>query len=485
MLGQPSSMLIPQVVGFKLTGKLPEGATATDLVLTVTQMLRKHGVVGKFVEFFGDGLQHLALADRATIAQHGARIRRDLRHLPDRCRSAQLPAPHRPRREADRAGRGVREGAGPVARRRRRRMPSTSSTLELDLGDVRPSLAGPKRPQDRVLLEDVRKSYRDAISVLTANRKPKTATIERFAQRRRRHGGRPRRERVRRGQHVEIDGQDFELSDGAVVIAAITCCTNTSNPAVMIGAGLLARKAVEKGLKAQAVGEDLARAGLAGRHRLPRDAPACSPISTSSASTSSATAARPASATRARCPTRSARRIARRRSRRSASVLSGNRNFEGRVHPEVKMNYLASPPLVVAYALAGTVDIDLTKEPLGIGNDGKPVYLKDIWPTQQGNRRPDRRRRSARSCSRRATPTCSRATARWNSIPSPEGEIYEWDAVDLHQESAVLRRHDDAAGAGRRHPRRALPRPLRRFDHDRSHLAGRQHQEGFARRAVT
>ena len=256
-----------------------------------------------------------------------------------------------------------------------------SSTLELDLADVRPSLAGPKRPQDRVLLQDVRASYMDAISVLTANRKPQKETIERFAN----EGGGTAvghdESACGPGQRVSMRGQDFDLSDGAVVIAAITSCTNTSNPAVMIGAGLLAQKAAAKGLKAKpwvktslapgskVVTDYLERAGLLdeldklGFYLVGYGCTTC--IGNSGP-----------------LPDEISKAIAD-GDLVVASVLSGNRNFEGRVHPEVKMNYLASPPLVVAYALAGTVDIDLTKEPLGTGSDGKPVFLKDIWPTNK------------------------------------------------------------------------------------------------------
>jgi aconitate hydratase len=423
MLGQPSSMLIPQVVGFKLTGRLPEGATATDLVLTVTQMLRKHGVVGKFVEFFGDGLAHLALADRATIGnmapEYGATcgifpIDAEAIHY---LRLSGRDAKQIELVEAYAKAQGLwHDATTPHA--------EYSSTLELDLDDVRPSLAGPKRPQDRVLLEDVRASYRDAISVLTANRKPPKETIERFAN----EGGGTAvghdESACGPGQRVSMRGEDFDLKDGAVVIAAITSCTNTSNPAVMIGAGLLARKAAAKGLKAKpwvktslapgskVVTDYLERAGLLddldklGFYLVGYGCTTCIgnsgplPDEISKAVGDGDLAV--------------------------ASVLSGNRNFEGRVHPEVKMNYLASPPLVVAYALAGTVDIDLTKEPLGTGSDGKPVYLKDVWPSNKEigdliatSIGPEL---FAKSYSDVFT-----GDSRWTSIASPEGEIYRWE----------------------------------------------------------
>jgi len=423
MLGQPSSMLIPQVVGFKLTGRMPEGSTATDLVLTVTQMLRKHGVVGKFVEFFGDGLAHLALADRATIGNMAPEYGATCGIFPidaeaiTYLRLSGRDAKHIALVEAYAKAQGLwHDATTPHA--------EYSSTLELDLGDVKPSLAGPKRPQDRVLLQDVRASYKDAISVLTANRKPLKETIERFAN----EGGGTAvghdESACGPGQRVSMRGQDFDLSDGAVVIAAITSCTNTSNPAVMIGAGLLARKAAAKGLKAKAwvktslapgskvVTDYLERAGLLDdldklgfflvgygcTTCIGNSGPLPDEISKAIADGDLAV----------------------------ASVLSGNRNFEGRVHPEVKMNYLASPPLVVAYALAGTVDIDMTKEPLGTGSDGKPVYLKDVWPTNKeiGDL-------IARSIGpelfTKSYSDVFKGDSRWSSIASPEGEIYRWE----------------------------------------------------------
>ncbi len=423
MLGQPSSMLIPQVVGFKLTGALPEGATATDLVLTVTQMLRKHGVVGKFVEFYGDGLQHLPLADRATIAnmapEYGATCgifpidSESLTYLRLSGRDEALIALV----EAYAKAQGLWHDANtPHA--------EFSSTLELNLADVKPSLAGPKRPQDRVLLENVGKSYRDSLTALTANRVPKNGAEARFAN----EGGDTavghHASVNAEGQSVSRNGQDFKLRDGAVVIAAITSCTNTSNPAVMLGAGLLARNAVKKGLKAQpwvktslgpgslVVTDYLKKAGVLGDLEklgffvvgygcttcIGNSGPLPPEISKGIATGDLAV----------------------------ASVLSGNRNFEGRVHPEVKMNYLASPPLVVAFALAGTVDIDLNTQPLGTGSDGKPVFLKDIWPTNKEigdviarTLGPDLFRNNYADV--------FKGDSRWNLIAAPVGERYGWD----------------------------------------------------------
>ncbi|HEY8011966.1 MAG TPA: aconitate hydratase AcnA [Rudaea sp.] len=423
MLGQPSSMLIPQVVGFKLTGALPEGATATDLVLTVTQMLRKHGVVGKFVEFYGNGLPYLPLADRATIAnmapEYGATCgifpidSESLTYLRLSGRDEALIALV----EAYAKAQGLWHDANtPQA--------EFSSTLELNLADVKPSLAGPKRPQDRVLLGDVGKSYRDSLTALAANRTPKNGAEARFAN----EGGDTAVGHDASvngaGQPVSRNGQRFKLRDGAVVIAAITSCTNTSNPAVMLGAGLLARNAVKKGLKAApwvktslgpgslVVTDYLKKAGvLAELEKLGffvvgygcttcigNSGPLPPEISKAVADGDLVV----------------------------ASVLSGNRNFEGRVHPEVKMNYLASPPLVVAFALAGTVDIDLNTQPLGTGSDGNPVYLKDIWPTNK---------EIGDVIARTVGPDMFKhnyadvfkGDSRWNQIDAPVGERYGWE----------------------------------------------------------
>ncbi|OOG41931.1 aconitate hydratase AcnA [Rhodanobacter sp. C05] len=424
MLGQPSSMLIPQVVGFKLTGKLPEGVTATDLVLTVTQMLRKLGVVGKFVEFFGDGLAHLPLADRATIAnmapEYGATCgifpvdqeALNYMHLSGRT------AEHIKLVEAYAKAQGLWHDANtPHA--------EFTTTLELNLADVRPSMAGPKRPQDRVLLEGVQKSFHDAVAPLTATRKPKNGADASFAN----EGGataigNPANAITNDGVRVEKDGENFKIGDGSVVIAAITSCTNTSNPAVMLGAGLLAKKAAAKGLKAQpwvktsigpgslVVSDYLEKTGLLkelekiGFYIVGYGCTTC--IGNSGP-----------------LPVEISKGIAE-GDLAVASVLSGNRNFEGRVHPEVKMNYLASPPLVVAYALAGTLDIDLTKDALGTGSDGQPVYLKDIWPSNQeisdtiaGAINP--------AMFEKNYADVFKGDSRWNQIASPDGALFKWD----------------------------------------------------------
>ena len=399
MLGQAITMLIPQVVGFKLTGKLPEGATATDLVLTIVEMLRELGVVGKFVEFYGDGLAHLPLADRATIAnmapEYGATCgifpvdEESLRYLTLSGRSDEQVALV----EAYTRAQGMfHEPGQPDA--------AYSDMLELDMGTVQPSLAGPKRPQDRVLLSDMKGNYEDNSAPLKASRDSDGSA------------------------EVTYKGETFKLEDGAVVIAAITSCTNTSNPAVMLGAGLLARNAVARGLRvkpwvktslgpgSRVVTDYLTKAGLLDDLEalgfnvvgygcttcIGNSGPLPEPVG---------------EAIRANDLV-------------ACSVLSGNRNFEGRVHGDVKMNYLASPPLVVAYALAGSLEVDLVNDPLGEDRDGNPVYLKDIWPstheiqdTVAANVSSDMFRKSYSSV--------FQGDERWNGIDSPEGEIFEWD----------------------------------------------------------
>ncbi|MHB1056641.1 MAG: aconitate hydratase AcnA [Rhodanobacter sp.] len=424
MLGQPSSMLIPQVVGFRLTGKLAEGVTATDLVLTVTQMLRKLGVVGKFVEFFGNGLKHLPLADRATIAnmapEYGATCgifpvdQEALNYMKLSGRSAAQIALV----EAYAKAQGMWHDESALE-------PVFTTTLELDLADVRPSMAGPKRPQDRVLLEGVQQSFHDVVGALTANRQPRTqATADFISEGGSAAVGNPANAITNGGVRVEKDGESFKIGDGSVVIAAITSCTNTSNPAVMLGAGLVAKKAAAKGLKAQpwvktsigpgslVVSDYLEKTGLlkelekVGFYIVGYGCTTCIgnsgplPIEISKGIAEGDLAV--------------------------ASVLSGNRNFEGRVHPEVKMNYLASPPLVVAYALAGTLDIDLTRDAIGTGSDGQPVYLKDIWPTNQeisdaiaGAINP--------AMFEKNYADVFKGDSRWNQIASPDGALFQWD----------------------------------------------------------
>ncbi|MBN6151074.1 aconitate hydratase AcnA [Xanthomonas sp. AmX2] len=425
MLGQPSSMLIPQVVGFKLTGKLPEGATATDLVLTVTQMLRKHGVVGKFVEFYGDGLQHLPLADRATIGnmapEYGATCGifpidgESLTYLRLSGRSeAQIALV-----EAYAKAQGLWHDADTAHA-------AYSATLELDMAEVKPSLAGPKRPQDRVLLSDMQRNFRESLAPFVDARAAKRNSDLKQEDRLKNEGGGGTAvgAKASQAEAAEDSGAGWQLRDGSVVIAAITSCTNTSNPAVMLGAGLLARNAVAKGLKAQpwvktslgpgslVVTDYLKKAGVLedleklGFYVVGYGCTTCIGNSGPLPEDVSAAIARDDLVV--------------------TSVLSGNRNFEGRVHPEVKMNYLASPPLVVAYAIAGTTDIDLSTEPLGTGSDGQPVYLRDIWPSNKeigdtiaATVGPEMFKQNYADV--------FKGDSRWAQIQSPDGDLYAWD----------------------------------------------------------
>ena len=409
MLGQPITMLIPQVIGFRLKGRLPEGATATDLVLTVTEMLRKRGVVEKFVEFFGDGLKNLPLADRATIAnmapEYGSTCgifpidEETLRYLELTGRSAEQIALV----EAYARHQGMwRHDGQPEAQ--------YTDVLELDLGTVEPSLAGPKRPQDRVPLREMKNVYRKSLEKMAAERAQKNPGATGAG-------------------NATLGGETFEVKDGAVLIAAITSCTNTSNPSVLIGAGLLAKNARERGLKARpwvktslapgsrVVTDYLEKAGLmddleaVGFYTVGYGCTTC--IGNSGPLAPEISAAVKAGDVIA------------------TSVLSGNRNFEGRVHPEVKMNFLASPPLVVAYALAGTTDIDMNREPLGTGNDGKPVFLKDIWPSPH-----DIQQAIARSVDsamfKGSYKSVFEGDAQWKSVRTPTGKIYTWDEASTY-----------------------------------------------------
>ncbi|MBI1448993.1 aconitate hydratase AcnA [Acinetobacter sp. AC1-2] len=376
MLGQPISMLIPEVIGFKLTGKLPEGITATDLVLTITQMLRQKGVVGKFVEFYGDGLADLPLADRATIANMAPEYGATCGFFPiDEVTIGylKLTGRHEDRIELVEAyskAQGLWRNAGDE--------PVFTDTLSLDMTTVQASLAGPKRPQDRVLLSEVPKTF-NALMELTL--KPAKEAKERLENE---GGGTAVEAKKANIQHESpscvIEGQEYPLNHGDVVISAITSCTNTSNPSVMLAAGLLAKKAIEKGLQrkpwvksslapgSKVVTDYLLAAGLTpyldelGYNLVGYGCTTC--IGNSGPLPE---------------PVEDAIQC---HDLNVASVLSGNRNFEGRVHPLVKTNWLASPPLVVAYGLVGNIRTDLTTEPLGEGKDGQPVYLKDIWPSQ-------------------------------------------------------------------------------------------------------
>ena len=419
MLGQPSSMLIPQVLGVRLTGALPKGATATDLVLTITELLRKQGVVGKFVEFFGEGLKHLTIADRATLGnmcpEYGATVAifpidemtLDYLRLTGRDESrVQLV-------EAYARAQGLfrLEGAPDAI---------YSDTVELKLDTVEPSLAGPKRPQDRVSLMHAKAAFQVALPTMQAAPKPAKAADAGGA----RQGVAMATGAVAQSGVAVADPALEELNHGAVVIAAITSCTNTSNPSVMIGAGLVAKKAVERGLTrkpwvksslapgSKVVTEYLEAAGLAtyldqlGFDLVGYGCTTC--IGNSGPLPDEVSA------------------VIREKSLVVCSVLSGNRNFEGRIQQDVRANYLASPPLVVAYALAGWITKDLTTEPLGDDRFGKPVYLKDIWPSEQEIQETMQRAVNAEMF-KRSYRDVFKGDDRWQQLPVPEGNRYAWE----------------------------------------------------------
>jgi aconitate hydratase len=432
LLGQPVSMLIPQVVGFRLRGRLPEGSTATDLVLRVTEVLRKelkHGVVGKFVEFFGEGLAELPVADRATIAnmapEYGATCGifpvddETLRFLRFTGRDESLVQLV----EAYMKEQGLFHTATTL-------VANYSEIIELDLSTIVPSLAGPTRPQDRVALSDVKESFAKDLPVFLSRLKPKKGSPD-----------------AKAAVSLTLEESTAELRHGSVVLAAITSCTNTSNPSVMIAAGLLAKKAVERGLKVQpwvktslapgskVVTDYLIDAGLMRyleQLRFYLVGYGCTSCIGNSGPLMFAVSQAIDEGNLV-----------------VAAVLSGNRNFEGRVHPEVRANYLASPPLVVAYALAGRIDIDLYHEPLGQDEQGKPVYLREIWPTQ-------REVQNAIASSvqsdmfRKEYSEVFLGDERWNNLPTPEGDLYEWAET-----STYVRNPPYFAGMGRE------PEPIR------------------------
>ena len=394
MLGQPSSMLIPEVVGFRLHGKLREGATATDLVLTVTEMLRKKGVVGKFVEFYGTGLSTLSVPDRATIANMAPEYGATMGFFPvDPETLAYLQFTGRVHEQIALVEAYCKEQS--LFRTDSTADPIFSDKLELDLGTVEPTVAGPKRPQDRVALRNAKSSF--------------TKVVE----------GAPQK-------HIQVrsNGDSFDFSSGAVVIAAITSCTNTSNPSLMLGAGLLAKKAVERGLQvkpwvktslapgSKVVTDYLAAAGLTPFleklkfHLVGYGCTTC--IGNSGPLSDPISAA------------------IKENNLVAVAVLSGNRNFEGRIHPLVRANYLASPPLVVAYALAGRMDLDLTTEPLGSDKSGKPVFLSDIWPTPQEIETTVRAAVSTSMYTKQYSEVYE-GDAHWKGMHVPQGDLYQWD----------------------------------------------------------
>jgi aconitate hydratase len=403
MLGQPLSMLLPEVIGFRLTGKLKEGVTATDLVLTVTQMLRKKGVVGKFVEFFGPGLEALSLADRATIGnmapEYGATcgfFPVDVETLDYLKMSGRAPARIALVEKYAKAQGLFRTRATPD--------PVFTDVMNLELSEVVPSMAGPKRPEGRVALENVAGGFADAME----KEYRKAADI---------------------AARYKVEGKNFDLGHGDVAIAAITSCTNTSNPSVLIGAGLLARNAVAAGLTSkpwvktslapgsQVVGEYLANSGLQkdldkiGFNLIGYGCTTCIGNSGPLAEEISASINKNGII--------------------AAAVLSGNRNFEGRVSPDVQANYLASPPLVVAYALAGTVTKDLTNEPIGTGKGGKAVFLRDIWPTSQEIRTFEAKYVTKKIFKERYADVFKGDT-NWRKVKAPAGKTYKWDYASTY-----------------------------------------------------
>jgi aconitate hydratase len=408
LLGQPIIMLIPEVIGFRLYGKLPEGATATDLVLTVVQMLRKKGVVEKFVEFYGPGLSSLSLADRATIGNMGPEYGATIGYFPvddETLRYLELTGRDR---ELIQLVESYAKEQG-MFRTDSSPDPIFTDTLELDLTTVVPSLAGPRRPQDRVPLADSKRAFKDALPSMMKSGNPDKSVA------------------------VQMNGDKFGLRHGAVVIAAITSCTNTSNPSVLIGAGLLAKKAADKGLTrkpwvktslapgSKVVTEYLKDSGLLpylehmGFNLVGYGCTTC--IGNSGP-----------------LPEPVANAI-QEGDLVAAAVLSGNRNFEGRIHAAVRANYLASPPLVVAYALAGSMDVDLYNEPLGVDSQQNPVYLKDIWPSPEEVQ--ETIRKSVRSeMFRKEYSQATEGDQQWKSMPVPQGELFKWDMQSTYVREA-------------------------------------------------
>jgi aconitate hydratase len=416
MLGQPISMLIPQVVGFRLTGELPEGATATDLVLRVTELLRAQGVVGKFVEFFGPGLAHLPLADRATIANMAPEYGATCGIFPvDRVSLDYLRFTGRPPEQLELVEAYMKEqglwhdGGGPEA--------AYSDVLALDLATVEPSLAGPKRPQDRISLRAVASSFRGQLEGLmgVAARSSSLPVAG--------GGAAVAAAPASAGVRTSLGGVDFELEHGAVVIAAITSCTNTSNPSVMVAAGLLAKKAVERGLRTRPwVKTSLAPGSKVVTRYL--DAAGLTPFLEALKFHLVGYGCTTCIGNSGPLPEPISKAI-REGNLVTASVLSGNRNFEGRISPDTRANYLASPPLVVAYALAGRIDVDLSSEPLGFDGAGEPVFLKDVWPSRHEIAETVLSSLKAEMFHKEYADVFT-GDARWRELPTPEGATFDW-----------------------------------------------------------
>jgi aconitate hydratase len=411
MLGQPIDLVTPDVIGFKLSGELREGVTATDLTLTVTQMLRKKGVVEKFVEFYGPGLGAMSLPDRAMIANMAPEYGATIGFFPvDDETLRYLRLTGRPAELIERVERYFKEQG--LFRTQATPDPQFTDSLELDLGSVDPSLAGPKRPQDRVPLSEMKRNFQVALTAPVKDR-----------------GYELTPEQLERKGSLGANGKTVEMGHGAVVIAAITSCTNTSNPSVLVGAGLVARKAVERGLKvkpyvktslapgSRVVTEYLQQAGLLE----PLAALGFNVVGYGCTTCIGNSGPLPPEVVQA---VTGADLVA-------AAVLSGNRNFEGRVHPYVRANYLASPPLVVAYALAGTVDKDLLHEPIGFDPQGSPVYLREIWPTNQEIRDVVARVVQPEMFTQKYSDVFS-GNETWNAIQSGDSELYDWDEASTY-----------------------------------------------------
>lgn len=402
VLGQPYYMLLPEVVGVRLTGALPEGATATDLVLTITEMLRQHGVVGKFVEYFGPGLSNLSLADRATIANMSPEYGATMGFFPiDDALLSYLKATARPDETIQLVERYAKEQG--IFRTDQTPEPEYGAVLEMDMSTVVPSLAGPKRPQDRIPLSQMKPKFYQAMDEVF---------------------GRPTGEKEKKSVPVTKNKQSFTLSDGSVVIAAITSCTNTSNPSVLVAAGLLAKKALEKGIRSK----PWVKTSLAPGSRVVTDYLQHSGLL-------AALEAQGFYLVGYGCTTCIGNsgplpveidQAIKKGDLVAASVLSGNRNFEGRVHPSVRANYLASPPLVVAHALVGRVDFDFETEPMGTGTDGQPVYLKDIWPSQEEIADTVANALNA-EIFRQKYAEVFRGDENWQALPVEKGRLYDWD----------------------------------------------------------
>lgn len=437
MLGQPSSMLIPQVVGFEMTGKLSEGVTATDMVLRVVEMLRAHGVVGKFVEFYGEGLHNMPLADRATIANMSPEYGATCGIFPiDQIAIEYLRLSGRDERQIELVEKYAKaqglwhDADTPDA--------CYSSKLQLDLATVQPSLAGPKLPHQRINLADMHKSFGTTLETMTRDRKAAVKGKVRFDQ----EGGQQEQAKTLAAEPsafcdvvsnfcsiVDINNEEYNLQDGAVVIAAITSCTNTSNPAVMIGAGLVARNAAARGLTAKpwvktslAPGSKVVTDYLE-QTKLMDELEKIGFFLVGYGCTTCIGNSGPL--------LESIEKGIEENNLVAAAVLSGNRNFEGRIHSHVKANYLASPPLVVAYALAGTVNIDLTTQPLGQDQDGNDVFLKDIWPTSAEINELIANNIDA-DMFHKNYGEVFKGSAEWNAISSPDSQLYPWSDASTY-----------------------------------------------------